>query len=129
MTGIVMPSSQVLLKVFTSCKPFARVSNAVVVWAVERLSGRSDSFLVNFSHMTEQPSTVGETRVLFTSSLIAFIRTFMFVHMLVPFTRPSKDLASAAAILMLTYDLTFFVPRWFSIWPRRICFDGVAGSW
>ena len=84
---------------------------------------------MNLAHMSQETTTVGKTRVLLTSWFVALVRTFMLVHVFVPFARSSENLGLVGASRMLTNDLTFVVPWWLSFRPRRVCFDGVSWCW
>lgn len=117
------------LEIFSASKPFASASYAVCVRAVKRSTSGTNAFLVNFTHMSQQTTAVGKARVLLAGWLVALVRTFMLVHVLVPFARSSKGFVLVATCCMSTDDLVVFVARWFSLWTCRVGLYSVAWRW
>ena len=78
---------------------------------------------VNFALMSQKAARAGEARILFTPRLVAFVRSVVLVHMLVPFTQTLENGILADAALMVAVNLTLFVSWW-----RSISFDGRTGT-
>jgi hypothetical protein len=78
---------------------------------------------MNFALMSQKAARVGETRILFTPRLVAFVRSVVLVHVLVPFTQTLENGVFTDTALMVAVNLTLFVS-----WRRSIPFDGRAGT-
>ena len=84
---------------------------------------------MDFSHMPQKTSRIREPRILLTSRLATLIRPFVLVHMLVPFTGSSEDLAFVATSLVLANDVAIIVARWLTFRTRAVSLYCIARSW